>query len=526
MRLSGKVAPLAFGIAMVCSVGIMTPQVVYAETGEYAPTSINGNPFWHTSHIDFSRYPGLENPTISGSYTEPSRPHNNQTQPVTPAVDGNNSEPTSTPRNAAEEPTVALAPPEEHRATLKPETSTDTTPSSSEAQPEDEVSTDIDLNGDRPGGAYVTSEVDGNGNESATDPNSGTSTNDGEAETPAADPIVTFTWKGKEVIREHVADGKKVFWYTDDTKTKQVNGSPVTINAATLTEDMRDLLSNVVPYKAGYDIDWKHEFDEEGNLLIWPTYFEVPGTPEEAVKDEAPYTFYFDWKKEGTNDNLPWFVTVPSIMDKQPVNKVTYDQVKAWLDSMTPARSTVVVDDSEEFADPSDYGAWEFVGLAEDTATGFPKNTRRPERNKGFWRFTPLDEYKARLEAEEKARLEAEEKARQEAEAKAQAEREAAEKAAAEKAAAEAAEKVAAEKAAAEATAKAAAEKNDAAQADPTPAIAQTTKAAPAKLETAAQKSDAATPQTGDAASAAGLLASVLGAASVAGAGLLRRKRK
>lgn len=470
MKLKSKVAPLAFGVAMVCSVGIMTPNVVYAETAPEEATA----------------------------------PSEASAAPASPA-DASSTE-TAAPSEAT---TVAESDP------AAPAAASNVQPA---AEPESSTAATRDTS--------TTSDA------SATSTDAGTEATSTTEETPAADPVVTFTWKGKEVIRENVADGKQVLWYTDDTKTTQVDGSPVTVNAETLTEDMQELLKNMVPYKAGYDIDWKHEFDSNGNLLIWPTYFEVPGTPEEAVKDEAPYTFYFDWKEEGTNKSLPWFVTIPSIMDKQPVNKVTYEQVKAWLDSMTPARSTVVVDDSETFANPSQYGAWEFVSLADQNATGYPKGTRRPGRNTGYWRFTPLDEYKARLEAEEKARQEAEEKARQEAEEKARQEAEAkaqAEREAAEKAAAEAAAREAAEKAAAEAAAKAAAEKNNASQTQPTRVVAQTTSTqASVKLAPTAQKSlsgQTATPQTGDAASTAGLLASVAGLASAAGAALLRRKR-
>ena len=476
MKLKRKVAPVAFGVAMVCTVGILTPNVVYAET---TPEEV-------------SAAASDTNATASDTST-------------TAAADSAATDSTATDANAVSAEEAAS------------ETALETAPGADSTSDNTESA------------APATSDAPAEGTTSGT-----TTTSDGATATEdsATQPVITFTWKGKEVIRENVADGKQVFWYTDDTKTTQVDGSPVTVNAETLTEDMQELLKGMVPYKAGYDIDWKHEFDGDGNLLIWPTYFEVPGTPEEAVKDEAPYTFYFDWKEEGTNKSLPWFVTVPSIMDKQPVNKVTYDQVKAWLDSMTPARSTVVVDESEAFADPSQYGAWEFVSLADEVATGYPKGTVRPGRTTGYWRFTPLDEYKARLEAEEKARQEAEEKARQEAEEKARQEADAkaqAEREAAEKAAAEAAAREAAEKAAAEAAAKAAAEKNNASQTQPTQVVAQTTSTqASVKLAPTVQKSlsgQTATPQTGDAASTAGLLASVTGLASAAGAALLRRKR-
>lgn len=327
-----------------------------------------------------------------------------------------------------------------------------------------------------------------------------------KSEAPA-EATVTYTWKGKEIIRETIQNGKKIYWYSTEDKSTQVQGSPLTVDTATLHMDLETLLSGYIPYKAGYDINWHHEFDNEGNLHIWPSYYEVPGTPEEAVKDEAPYTFKFDWKKEGTKESLPWYIVIPSIMNNQPVNKVTADQVKAWLDSMTPTRSTVVIDENDEYAPEQARGAYEFVGLEGDTATGNPKGERRLTSNIGYWRFTPLAEYRERLAEEEKARLEAEEKAHQEAEAAAKAEAE--EKARQE---AEAAAKAAEEAARQAAEAEAANEKSE--------PVAETTDSA------AEQATPEVTelPETSDASSIAGALAGFAGIVSAAGAAILRRK--
>lgn len=326
-----------------------------------------------------------------------------------------------------------------------------------------------------------------------------------EAEAPA-EATVTYTWKGKEIIRETIQNGKKIYWYSTEDKSTQVQGSPLTVDTATLHMDLETLLSGYIPYKAGYDINWHHEFDNEGNLHIWPSYYEVPGTPEEAVKDEAPYTFNFKWKLEGTNEDLHWSVVIPTIMDKQPVNKVNADQVKAWLDSMTPARSTVVVDENDEFAPEKVRGAYEFVGLEGDIATGHPKGAGRFNSNIGYWRFTPLAEYKERLAEEEKAKAEAEEKARLEAEEKAKAEAE--EKARQE---AEAAAK------AAEEAARQAAES----EGDKNEAVAETTE--PAAEQAAPEVTEL--PDTSDASGIAGAFAGLAGIVSAAGAAILRRKR-
>lgn len=363
-----------------------------------------------------------------------------------------------------------------------------------------------------------SSAADSAGNSSANDgsatpadpatPSTGDSSNT-TPDTPKATPYVSFIWQGKEVFREDIQDGKKVFWYTDDTKTKQVAGSPVTVDASTLEENMTELLKHSDFYKAGYTVDWKHEFDSDGNLLIWPVYTEATGNSDEAVKDEVPYTFKFKWYNKDTDKPLNWVVEsyIKNIMSNQPVNKISSDQVKDWLSALTPDRTTIFIDENTEWATPELYGVWEYVGVKDELATGYPKGSSRSIDNIGYYRHSTLEEYKARKEAEEKAKAEAEEKARQEAEAKAKAEAEA-------KAATETETKSETQSTLKQADAKAETKNSE----------VKTAKTA-ATPKHSAKKTATALPQTGDVSSAFGLVAGLTGLASAAAAALLRRKR-